>query len=133
MTETTTTSRQRSLEQERAKAAWKAVLSAKQKGEDYQKKYKPLARGAPANIQQNGLGQTLAFWLAKPKEDQQKDLYASVSTWVKSQINWPEAKELLPWIVEHAETDQYRRATSEAIAFLNWVKRFAEAELKGEV
>jgi CRISPR-associated protein Cmr5 len=42
------------------------------------------------------------------------------------------SKELLEWVVKDASTDQYRRATTEAIAFLSWVKRFSEAELGGE-
>lgn len=124
-------SKQRSLEQERAKAAWNEVKKAKQ-GADYQKKYKSLARSAPANIQQNGLGQTLAFWRAKPKEEHQLALYNAVSAWVKGQIKWTGNEHLLDWIVNQARTDEYRRATSEAMAFLGWIKRFAEAELEGE-
>lgn len=125
-------SNQRSLEQERAKAAWEAIDKAKESSAEYQKKYKSLARSAPASIQQNGLGQTLAFWRAKPNEKHQQALYFAVSDWVKGQINWKGDKRLLNWIVQDAKTDEYRRATSEAIAFLQWVKRFAEAELEGE-
>lgn len=124
-------SNQRSLEQERAKKAWEAVSKAK-KSPDYQKKYKSLARSAPASIQQNGLGQSLAFWRAKPKDEHQIDLFNAISDWVKNQIKWQGNKHLLDWIVQDAKTDEYRRATSEAIAFLQWVKRFAEAELEGE-
>jgi CRISPR-associated protein Cmr5 len=35
---------------------------------------------------------------------------------------------LLNWVVEK-DSVAYRRATAEALAFLNWLKRFAEAEL----
>lgn len=120
-------SRQRSLEQERAKAAWNAVAKAKRQG--IGKKYKSTAKDAPANIQQNGLGQTLAFWRAK-HENHQDVIYDSVSDWVKSQIKWAGNESLLDWIVSTAGTNEYRRATSEAMAFLGWVKRFAEAELE---
>ncbi len=123
-------SQQRSLEQERAKAAWEEVKKAK--NADYQKKYKSLARSAPASIQQNGLGQTLAFWRARPDEKHQQALYDAVSNWVKSQIKWQGNSHLLEWIVNQAQSDEYRRSTGEAIAFLQWVKRFAEAELEGE-
>jgi len=125
-------SKQRSLEQERAKKAWEAVKAAKREKPDYQKKYKAAARSAPASIQQNGLGQTLAFWRAKSKDRHQIDLYNAVAEWVQSQLRWQGDMHLLPWIVHYATTDEYRRATSEAIAFLQWVKRFAEAELEGE-
>ena len=121
---------QRSLEQERAKDAWKAIEAAKTHNKEYQGKYKSVARSASADIQINGLGQTLAFWRAK--ETHQKDLYKVVSAWVKSRIKWEGNDHLLLWITNTANTEDYRRATSEALAYLNWVKRFAEAELEAE-
>lgn len=121
-------SRQRSLEQERARAAWECVTAVK--GQGYAGKYGQLARSAPADIQANGLGQTLAFWNAKG-EDQHRKLLNDVSTWVKGQIKFSETS-LLEWVIKTADTDGYRRATAEAIAFLIWLKRFAEAELGGD-
>lgn len=125
-------SRQRSLEQDRAKAAWEAVSAYKQahhSDKEKQGKLKALAQSAPADIQANGLGQVLAFWRAK-SEEHHKKLYLSVSDWVKGQIKWQTNKHLLLWITDKATTSEYRRATAEAIAFLKWVKRFAEAELE---
>ncbi len=121
-------SQQRSLEQQRAEAAWKRVTAVK--GQGYAGKYGQLARSAPADIQANGLGQTLAFWNAKG-EAHHRDLFNHVSDWVKGQIKFTDAN-LLQWIVNTADTDGYRRATAEAIAFLIWLKRFAEAELPKE-
>lgn len=121
-------SRRRSLEQERAKAAWECVLKAK--GEPYAGKYGQLARSAPADIQANGLGQTLAFWNAKG-EEHHCALFNDVSNWVKSQLRFND-ETLLAWIINTADTDGYRRATAEAIAFLIWLRRFAEAELPKE-
>ncbi len=121
-------SRQRSLEQERAKEAWECVAAVK--GQGYAGKYGQLARSAPADIQANGLGQTLAFWNAKGEAHHQA-LLNHVSKWVKGQIKFSEAS-LLEWVIKTADTDGYRRATAEAIAFLIWLKRFAEAELPKE-
>jgi CRISPR-associated protein Cmr5 len=121
-------SRQRSLEQERAKAAWARVLAAK--GQSHAGKYGQLARSAAADIQANGLGQTLAFWNAKG-EAHHRALLNDVSNWVKSQFRFSD-ETLLAWITNTADTDGYRRATAEAIAFLIWLKRFAEAELPKE-
>jgi len=121
-------SRQRSLEQERAKAAWERVSAVK--GQSYAGKYGQLARSAPADIQANGLGQTLAFWKAKG-EEHHRYLFNHVSEWVKGQIGFLDG-DLLQWVVTTADTDGYRRATAEAIAFLIWLKRFAEAELPRE-
>lgn len=123
-------SQQRSLEQDRAKAAWEKVSEAKK--QNYADKYGQLARSAPADIQANGLGQTLAFWRAKQKDEQYKALYQHVAGWIKHQLNFSQPADLLEWIMNKATTDEYRRATTEAIAFLIWVKRFAEAELGGK-
>ena len=133
-------SRQRSLEQERAAKAWACVVQTRDSGKDYAKEYGSLAKRAPADIQSNGLGQTLAFWRAKgydkgkPKNNGANEHYQlllHVSEWVKNQLKYDQQL-LLDWIVQKASTDEYRRATAEAMAFLAWVKRFAEAELGGE-
>ena len=106
-------SRQRSLEQERAKAAWEAVQAVKSK--KYEKEYGQLARSAAADVQANGLGQTLAFWRAKgyenskPKPDKAHGhLYGDVSRWVCQQLRLdPQAGDLLNWITAKAGTDEY--------------------------
>jgi CRISPR-associated protein Cmr5 len=125
--QTTAQSHQRLLEQERAKAAWNCVQQVKEK--KFAAEYRSLARSATADIQANGLGQTLAFWRAKGYENGQPKpnsehctLLDHVSRWLAGQLKW---------ITQRATTPEYRVATVEAIAFLNWVKRFAEAELPG--
>jgi CRISPR-associated protein Cmr5 len=122
----------------RAKAAWEAVKAAANK--DCKKDYGRLAKSVPADIQANGLGQTLAFLRAKgskdgkPKpEDAHWLLQEDISSWVMARLGLPQhRKGLLGWITDQASTDDYRRATAEAMAFLVWLKRFAEAELGGE-
>jgi len=116
---------QRTIEQRRAERAWQNVRDVREK----QREYLALARSAPADIQTNGLAQTLAFWRAK-NEPHHRDLYGHVSAWVMEQLRHP-GQELLEWITDSNTTsDQYRQATVEAMAFLVWIKRFAEAELK---
>ncbi len=122
------TSRQRAIEQERAKAAWEDVGAAKR--ENHKKEYGQLARSAAADIQVNGLGQVLAFWGAKGKPEH-KALKKDVDEWVRSRLGITQPEDLLQWIMQRATTDEYRRATAEALAFLAWLKRFAEAELGG--
>ncbi len=131
------TNPQQSLEQERAASAWNAVKGIQGKG--FAKEYKPLAAGSAADIQINGLGQTLAFWKAKANsgKPQFEALYKHVSEWVrerlkKENIEVP-ADGLLEWLVSKADTDQYRRVTAEASAYLIWLKRFAEGSLEGEL
>jgi CRISPR-associated protein Cmr5 len=129
----------RALEQERAADAWNQVNQVKEKG--YSKEYGSLARSASANIMANGLGQTLAFWRAKGLdrgrpanngENAHWQILSHVSDWVKKQLGFEHDDGLLGWIVEDAKTDQYRQATTETIAYLSWLKRFAEAELGAE-
>lgn len=122
-------SQQRTLEQERAKAAWMNI--AQVKGESYRKEYLSLVRSAPADIQISGLGQTLAFWRSKGKNEHET-LYEHVSEWVMKQLGKQNQQKLLAWISLEATSDQYRQATAEAMSFLLWLKRFAEAELRGE-
>lgn len=116
------------IEQERAAHAWGAVGEVK--GKPYAGKYLALARSAPADIQVSGLGQTLAFWGAK-KEQEHLALLRHVSSWVLPRVGAGAAPSLLEWLTK-VGSDQYRRATLEARAYLVWIKRFAEAELAAE-
>ncbi len=116
---------QRTKEQERAKFAWDRVKAVSER----QKEFKSLAQSAPADIQANGLAQTLAFWRAKGEVHHQA-LYQAVSEWVMQEMNQPD-RDILDWITDpNTGSDSYRRATAEALDFLVWVKRFAEAEFK---
>lgn len=126
----------RTLEQQRAAHAWKKLHEAKKEIPDKERqgKLKSVARNAPASIQSNGLGQTVAFWKAKQSKKEEADeyrlIYLALQEWLQMQMNFNEF--LLDWIVTKATSAQYRHATAEAMAYLNWYKRFAEAELEGE-
>ncbi|HCE17405.1 MAG TPA: type III-B CRISPR module-associated protein Cmr5 [Anaerolinea thermolimosa] len=124
-----TVTEQRSLEQKRASHAYNSILEAKQSNV---KELKSVARDAPASIQSNGLGQTLAFWKSKDKNKEKEKrywvIYNHLSSWLKDQRVF-EGSDLLVWIATTASSLHYRQATAEALAYLNWYKRFAEAEL----
>lgn len=122
-------SRQRTLDLERARAAWDRISAVK--GEKYCKEYGQLAKSAPADIQTNGLGQTLSFWRAKGRERKEYlALYRDVSDWLKLRVTHQD--DLLEWITQEGTTSsQYRQATAETMTFLVWLKRFSEAELGG--
>lgn len=135
-------SAQRTLEQDRAAAAWARVKQIRDSRAGYAKEYGQLAKSVPADIQANGLGQTLAFLRAKgskdgkPKDDGNSapwKLQEHISDWVMARMVREHDNGLLGWITaEGTSTSDYRRATAEAIAFLIWLKRFAEAELGGK-
>lgn len=116
-----TTSPQQTLEQQRAAHAWKKVQAVSQR----QKEFRSLAMSLPADIQANGLGQTLAFLAAK-KEEEHKQALAAITEWVKHRLNITES-DFIQWLMTEATSEEYRRATAEAIAYAIWLKRFAEA------
>ncbi len=134
-------SNQRTLEQRRAAAAWEYVQQIIKSGDKaLQEKYKTLATKSPADIQNNGLGQTIAFWKAKGKVESGKEpnaekiahqkILAHLTDWLKSPDALSlQAGDLVEWVSKTAVVNDYRRTTTEAIAFLVWLKRFAEAEL----
>lgn len=128
-------------EQERAKSAWANVEETNTKS--YKKEYGSQARGLPAMIQTNGLGQTLAFLKAKGKNEDNayKQLYAHLSKWGFARLTGGNAAQSLPggrttsdlleYLIHH-DSAVYRRATSEALAYALWLRRFAEAKGWGE-
>ncbi len=139
----------RTLEQKRASKAWDFVnnlnreieeklLSEKDKQDQDKKKkrikearekYKSLALKTPILILTNGLGQTLAFF--KSKGGEHELLYGHLSNWLTNESKIYGQGELIQNIIS-GDSAKYRQATTETLAFLNWLKRFAEAELEGE-
>lgn len=115
---------QQTKEQERAEKAWNCVVSIKDK--TYADEYGSVVKKVPMLILTNGLGQTLAFLKAKGKnkDDEHEAVFSHLSEWVTKEMGW--SKDLLTEIRERNSHD-YRRATTEAIAFIGWLKRFAEA------
>jgi CRISPR-associated protein Cmr5 len=128
-------SRQQTLEQKRAARAWECVAAVK--GTSYASEYGQLAREAASLVQLHGLGQTLAFLFSKkPEKSGQVNAHLHLARdlcrWVGKQLTGQELDDLREWIVRTATVAEYRRATLEALAFLSWLKRFAEAELVKE-
>ena len=116
---------QQTLEQQRASQAWRDVGSV---SEELGPKYGTQARRLPSLIQINGLGQTLAFLNSKDNEAM-RTAYAHLSNWVMREANPP--GDLLEAITRWT-SDEYRMATSEALAYALWLRRFAEAKGWGE-
>jgi CRISPR-associated protein Cmr5 len=124
------------VEQERLKKG-EAPSEAQEKGqkatESFKKSYSGLTRSTPALVQTNGLGQTLAFLRAKAKGDRNTAhwlLYSHISQWIASRVDFGDKGPdgLLEWLVTQS-SEVYRQTTAEVIAYLGWLKRFAEAEL----
>jgi len=114
---------QQNITQQRAAAAW-ACIEAVEGTNDagLQKKYGSLVRGLSAMIHTNGLGQTLAFLKAKGGEHH-NTLLQHLSDWVS------QGHDLLQKIMaQGTSSTAYRHLTTETLAYLLWLKRFAEAK-----
>ena len=129
MTPTSNTSRP-TLDQRRARHAWKAVKQAKDKQghhrEQDPKKFGGQAKKLPTRIMAASLGQSLAFLKAK---NCAPGLLSELTDWIIKQMP-PAPKEptdLLERIIQ-GDSTFLRRATDEVLAYLQWLNRFAEAE-----
>jgi CRISPR-associated protein Cmr5 len=139
--------RRQNSEQQRGRQAWQNILQIKERDKSGDKKlekeYRSLARGLNAMIQINGLGQTLGFLKAKGKNDEKKAHYLLLShltEWMQDPEHFKASNSdvmkkgydgLLHWITDpDTSSDDYRRATTECLAFGVWLRRFAEGELK---
>jgi CRISPR-associated protein Cmr5 len=125
------------VEQQRAAEAWKRVHD-EVKPKEWAGEYRALVRGAATDILTSGLGQTLAFLRAKDKGTHSSShwtLYTHLSEWVGRPSAHGgerpfETNQLLEWLIDPKQgSDVYRQVTVEVMAYLNWLKRFAEAEL----
>ena len=120
---------EQTLAQRRAKHALDCVNGIKDG--DYGN-YKSYVGGLPANILMSGLGQAVATLRAGGKPAHRK-LYEHLSDWLCSDDEdrpYP-AGDLLEHITNHSE-DFYLHAQGEAMAYLEWLKKFATAFLKDE-
>ncbi len=94
--------------------------------------FKSFSAGLPAMILQNGFGQTLAFLLAKGKDKQDKHLAAFniITGWLlkRNFLADPKPAQVLTEISQMPQTT-YLHAQKETLAMLEWLKRYANAEL----
>lgn len=121
----------RHVDRDRALWAAECVQEIYNKQATWASDYRSDVRGLPAMIQSCGLAQTLAFYRAKAKGNNQ-DRYGTVARHlckplVEQKLTVDE-QEALKQILA-LDTSNYRRATLEVQAFLLWLKRFAEAQL----
>ncbi len=150
----------KTLEQERASFAFKVVSEVKKKFEDVRdvrEKYTSYVERAPTMIFTNGLGATLAYFLSKlekpindteyknidPDEFKKADsiayayLYKHLSTWL-AEGNGSDSVfkgltnnvDPLKYIMDNPAA-KVVALVDEALAILNWIKRFAKAMLEG--
>jgi CRISPR-associated protein Cmr5 len=130
---------QQTLQQKRAAHAWSCIVKVdgrktekNEPDEKFKKRYGSLVRGLSSLVQSDGLGQMLAFLKAKDKNKgntEHIEAYTNISNWISIEfgVTYKQGETLLEWLLTQ-ETPMYRRVTAEALAYLNWLKRFAEAK-----
>ena len=124
------------LEQSRARFALERVEAIKGKGPDKKAKYKTQLLKLPARLHANGLGQTVAFYLAAGEKSPEAEICGWLESWFHKRKLYAD-KPLIDGVVgkdmtEAAAEVSYRRASAEARALAVWLKRFAEAFIEGE-
>lgn len=134
----------RSLSQERAAFALQKVQDILNDHNDLKeslnnKNYKSFIAGVPTMILQNGFGQALAFWASKAKEKKEnKEGYTLeiIREWFNDEKNplrlkSTDTKSFINTLIGKNQREflQYQQ---EALAMLEWFKRFANAFLSEE-
>ncbi len=121
-----------SLEQGRAKFAYDRALE----GTEIGKEYKSFARKLPMLIKTNGLGAALAFAKSRNNDNASKKIYEQIYCWLKTDnklgIFEQDEMEDLVMVVISQNSSNYRALTVETLAFLSWLKRFAEGLIKDD-
>jgi len=120
-------SSRQTLEQQRARVAW--IVTPESPDEEYLS----VVRGAGAIIMTSGLCQAIAFWLSKDSKAHQR-VADALAQWLLRRDEEQQHDDLdataLMDVIRTCDNKGYRHLTSEALAFLQWMKRFAVAESK---
>ncbi|MEW6673475.1 MAG: type III-B CRISPR module-associated protein Cmr5 [Thermodesulfobacteriota bacterium] len=130
----------RTLGQKRAAFALKEVL---QNRCSKPKEFKTFCAGAPAVILQNGFGQALAFWYSKVKDnhtDKHQVLLDIIMKWLclkdgdvrNAFIDPCQTTKEMVLALSGMNQQKYLTAQGETLALLEWIKRYANALLKGD-
>ena len=119
---------EQTLEQRRAAHALAKIKELEKKGKDEYGHFQSYVSSLPASIVMNGLGQAMAFELSAGKEH--KLLHDVVEDWLCNHSGvFTNEKVLMKAITENGQRE-YVHAQAEALAYLEWLKKFARAYLE---
>lgn len=123
-----------SIDRKRAKFAYDCAKNGSRITKN--KEYKAYVKKIPMLIKTNGIAATLAFIKSKSESDESKAgyayklIYQQITDWLKEQPIGIIPEELrereLEYAILNLNSNNYRAVTNEALAFLNWLKRFAD-------
>jgi CRISPR-associated protein Cmr5 len=121
----------RTLDQRRAADALRNIQSLEGEGKGAYGNYKSYVKALPANILMSGLGQAAATVRSR-KRGGYEQLYEHLERWLcggDEDAPYRGENDLIGAIVKN-DQDRYLRAQAEAIAYLEWLRKFAEAFLE---
>lgn len=135
-----------SMDQKRSNYAFEKISAIKNKNnKDLEKKVSTIISKLATLILTNGLGNTIAFLLAKGKQEHHEVLYI-LSDWLINnsdlgkknlKLNPGNIKDniqpILESLITKASVEEYIYYTDESLRLINWLRRFSDAMLeKGE-
>jgi CRISPR-associated protein Cmr5 len=119
------------IEDGRAHHAFQAAQAAEEKSASVADDYQSYAKDLPMRIKTNGLGAALAFIKAKQSDSEAYELlYDQLTEWLKTEdraylLAEGEGTDLVERVVS-LDSAAYRAVTREVLAYLSWLRRFAE-------
>jgi CRISPR-associated protein Cmr5 len=117
-------------ERKRANKAFQCIHDAKDK--PYAEEYKSLVRKTSMRIKSNGLSATLAFMFSKKGKNEHELLYSQLAEWLTG-LHLLREQSTQPELVHEVimlENAEYRVVTGEVLAFVAWLRRFADGMIK---
>lgn len=126
------------MEEGRAQHALQAVQDVED--EEFAGNYQTYAKDLPMLIKTNGLGAALAFVQAKASDnggraEAYEQLYEDVSNWLSTEDRKylldparADGDDLVQQVVS-LDSSPYRAVTREVLAYLSWLRRFAEGRI----
>lgn len=128
-----TTAALRTMDQQRAEFALNAVDAFARQDKTRQAELRRYLNQLPALIQMNGLGQALAFFRSKGLQGSHGDIYSLIGKWLcetgPGQVFEGGERDVLRAITS-SDMFRYMAAQNEALALLEWLKKFAVAMLE---
>jgi|SRR5579875_585071 len=129
----------RTPEQKRAEHALRKIREIeKEKADGVPSSYRSYVESLPATIVMNGLGQACAILLARSngsssREEAYRRLYGHLEEWLCQSENavYQSEESLIDAVVKN-DQQKYIRAQAEALAYLDWLKKFAQAFLSAD-
>lgn len=128
------------MQQRRARQALtdiQGTVDAAKQDRDFQKALRAYVSEMPAMIHMSGLGQAAAFYRSKGKGDDAKArarlcVYNLLSGWLCQAGQPYESKPDLLAGITTGDMQTYRLAQAEAMAYMDWTKKFATAFIEAE-